>query len=428
MLSTTWLRSLSYLFLYALAFLLPFSFYYSAICIVFLTVVWLLTADYKYLAQSLRSKKIVWAFILYFLLFLLSYFYSDNKQQSLFDTQTKVAFLLLPIVIGTGLKLTDKIIDRTFLSYIVGISISASISLLSALYEWISSHSADEFFYHKLVSDFDVNAVYMALYSFMAIAILLLHNWKYFFTTRKGIIIKNILIICLSVYFFLLSARMLILLYVTFLIPLHAYRKYRHNLKSTALIALFIIAAGSFIAFLSIDNPIKQRFQDIFSKNISIVTLDDYSQVEESEFSNFTLRLFFWRICIDNMRENNLWLTGAGNGDAQQLQNSKMIEYKVKNITEEGEKRSPFYGANVHNMFLQSLLMTGLFGFLLLAIITLSPFTYFNIFKASPVYIAFHISSLFFMIQESMFQTQAGIVYYTLIYSIFTGRLHIKKI
>lgn len=425
---TIWLRQLSYILLYTLAFLLPISFGYSSLCIIALIPVWLISANYPHFFREIKKKKIIWAFVLYFLLFALSYFNSDNTDQSAFDILAKTPLLILPIIIGAGLKLTEKQLEHALVCFLLGVLFTGVVSIYDAIYGWLSSHSENEFFYHELVSEFQLNAVYMALYSFLAVAMLLLRKWQYYFKSKLTVIFKSILILFFSVYFFLLAARMLILLFVVFLIPYFAYKRFKHNLKSAALISLLAIAATTFIVFLATDNPVKKRFADIFNKDLSIVTLDNYADVEESDFSNLTLRLFMWRVCIDNVRDNNLWIAGAGNGDAQQLQNDKMKEYGIRNIHPELALRSPLYNVNVHNMYLQSLLMVGILGIITLLTITIYPYLYLNKLRLYPFFLAFHVSSFFFMMQESMLQTQAGIVYYALFYSIFINQIYIKRI
>lgn len=427
MLRAARLSNLQYLILYVLAFVLSFSFYYAAVSIVLLTLVWLFSTDYKELIGNIKDRKVVLAFVGYYLLFAISYFYSTDKAQASFDLQTKTSLLLLPVVIGAGMNLKKEHIEKVFFSFVLGITTSAIISIARAYFEWKATNNTEVFFYHNLVSQYDTNAVYVALYSFFSIGLLLFYNWETFF--RKQFIIVRVALLALQLgYFLLLSSRMLILLMLVFMIPYFLFRFLNQRLSRLQLSVLTLSIVLAFASIFAFDNPVRDRFEELFNKDFSIVTLDDYSNIKEASFSNVTLRLFLWRLGIENVNEKKLWLTGAGSGDAQKLQNEKLREYNFPNIDEEPVLRTPIFNANLHNMFLQTLLMVGIPGVIFLLIIFFTPFYHINKLAIQPWFVVFHISSFFFMMQESMLQTQAGTVYYTLFYSIFIVGFYIKKI
>ena len=119
------------------------------------------------------------------------------------------------------------------------------------------------------------------------------------------------------------------------------------------------------------------------------------------------------------MQEHNLWLAGAGNGDVHTLQNDKMAEYGIKNIYPVNTWRSPFYNANLHNMFFQCLLMIGIPGLLIFTAIAFLPIFNLRNFIYGQVFLIFHLTAIFFMLQEAALQSQAGIIYYTFFSMIF---------
>ena len=392
-----------------------------------LTLVWLFSTDYKQLISNIKERKIVLAFVGYFLFFAISYFYSTDKAQSSFDLQTKTSLLLLPIIIGAGMNLKKEHIEKVFFSFVLGITTSAIISIARAYFEWKTTHNTEVFFYHNLVSQYDTNAVYVALYCFFSIGLLLFYNWSNFFKGRLMIIRVALLGLQLT-YFLLLSSRMLILLMLAFMIPYFLFRFLHQKISKVQLVGLTVIIVLTFASIFAFDNPVRDRFEDVLKKDMTIVTLNDYLNVKEENFSNVTLRLFLWRVGIENVNQNNLWLTGAGNGDAQDLQNEKFRAYKFPNMVEGSANQSPVFNANLHNMLLQTLIMVGLPAVILLLIIFFTPFYHINRLAIQPWFVIFHISSFFFMMQESMLQTQAGTVYYTLFYSIFIAGFYIKKI
>lgn len=412
--------------LYLLAFAIPLPYIYINVLLFVFLFTWLLQVNIKTLLVNLAGRKILWAYILYFGLFALSYFYSENKAQSLFDTGSKTFLLVMPVVIGAGLSISKKQLEHVFFAFICGVTLVAIISYSVAYREWQATGEFKNLFYHNLVDDFDANAVYQALYAFFSISLLLIFKWSCYFNGKMKYL-KYLMLIIQIVFFVFLSARMLTLLFVFFLLPFYIIYTFKSEINFRKIIITLVSFCILSTLVVVTENPIKDRFKDFFVKSSKLAFMDDYSSVKEEDFNNLTLRLFLWRLGIENVQENNLWLTGTGNGDAQAMQNNKMKEYGIKNIHEDILLRSPLYNANLHNMYLQSLIMVGIFGFLLLFLITAYPFFIYKNALFFKWFLPFHISTTFFMIQESMFQTQAGLAYYTLFSSIYISMYFSEK-
>lgn len=427
MLKVAWLQHLQYILLYLLVFAIPFPFIYANIALTVFAFVWILQVDISSLWRNLVKRKILWAYLLYFLLFAISYFYSENKEQSAFDTQSKVFMLVMPVIIGAGINISAKQLENIFLSFVLGITSVALISVGRAYTIWQETADINTFFYHNIAGWLNANAVYVALYTFFTIALLLLYPWQVNFN-GKSKYLKYLLTTIAIAFFVLLSARMLTLLLVVFLVPLYLLNIFKTGFNRRKIVLTATVFTILFITVFVTDNPVKNRFKDFFVKKSEVAFLDDYSNVMEGDFNNFTLRLFLWRIGLDVVSDKPVnYLCGVGNGDAPALLNSKMKAYGVRNIHEELALRSPLYNANMHNMYLQSLLMVGIIGLLLLIIITFYPYVTYMQMPPIPWFYAFHVSTMFFMIQESMLQTQAGLAYYTLFSVIYYNLYYSHK-
>lgn len=427
MLKVAWLQHLQYILLYLLVFAIPFPFIYANIALVIFVLAWIVQVDFSLLLKNLVSRRIYWAYLLYFSLFAVSYFYSDNKAQSAFDTQSKVFLLVMPLVFGAGINISSRQLENIFLAFIAGLVSIAGLSTFRAYTIWQDTADLNIFFYHNIVGWLNANAVYIALYCFFSISLLLFYPWQRFFRNHYKYI-RYLLTIILVAFFVLLSARMLTLLFVIFLIPMYMVNIFKTGFSRKKIMLFGSVFLLIFLTLATTNNPVKDRFKDFFMKNSSVAFLDDYSNVEEADFNNLTLRLFLWRLGLDVVSDNpNNFLGGVGNGDAQSLVNAKMKKYGVRNIHEEVELRSPFYNANMHNMYLQSLLMVGITGLILLLLITLFPYFTYRHMNFMPWFYAFHISSMFFMIQESMLQTQAGLIFYTLFSVIYFNLYYSHK-
>jgi hypothetical protein len=417
MLKTLRSKQLPDFFLCVIAFLIPFPFIYGAVAIVLLFITWLLQSDFKSTFINLKNRKMLWVWIAYFLLHAVSYTYSDNKDQSLFDVQTKLSILLLPIIIGAGMNIQKPLLERIMFFFVCGTTAVAIICMTKATLLWYDTKNIEVLFYHKLIEGLEINAVYGAWYTFFAIALLLLFPWITFFTAKFKFL-RIILLIIQIVFFILLSARMLIALFFIILIPYYIVSLFQKKsisyLQLGIVFSFFIILA---VAIIVTENPIKKRYEEIIQKDLKTLVFKDYHNVSETEFNNLTLRIFMWRIGLANMEEKNLWLSGTGNGDAQKLQNDKIKEYGI--IGWDPNQDAALINANLHNMLMQSLLMIGVPGAILFLLMAFVPL--FNLRKVhgSKVFWIFHISAIAFMMQESALQTQAGVVYYSFFSCIF---------
>jgi O-antigen ligase len=394
-----------YFLLYLTAFVIPLPFIAAPIAIILLSIGWLLTVDYKTITSKLLSRKGLLLWILFFILHSVSYFYSDDKHQALFDLQTKVSFLILPLVIGTGAPIRKTHIENVFSAFIVSLFIITLYSFGQAALVYHKTHNTHVFFYHDLVGGLDANAVYYSLYTFLALTFLLINPTKGIFSNKK--VLYPVVFILLA-FFILLAARILLLLFFVTVVPTYLWRVLKGR-KTLGLIYGTIGAILIYVIFFT-KNPIQNRYNEILEKTSRTEWLPEYSQGKKQHFTNLTLRLFLWNIAVRNVIDNDLWFTGCGTGDVTELQKQQIKKYgtthEILNVD------PPLWEYNIHNMYLQTLLMLGIPGLVVFLLILFLPFTLVRYIPNKLTFIFINISVIVFMIQESAFQTQAGIVYY----------------
>lgn len=407
MLKASWLKLLPGYLMCALAFFIPFPFIFSSIAVIVLVFGWVLQINGREFTTNLKNRPLLWAWLGFYLLHALSYFYSANKEQSLFDLQVKLSLLAFPLVVGTA-NTTRWQVQRIFYAFVAGVTTVGIFYIGRALKLLVETGDSSHFFYHSLVAGFDAHAVYMAWYTLVAISALLFlpvtsARWKW---------VRIAVIIFCTIFFILLSSRTLILILLFFIAPLYLFRNIK-RLPKPAIITSIIAFAALVVALFATNNPIKSRYDSIVNNDLHNAWLDDYSNVDESRFSNLTVRVFVWRMGYENLKEGNQWFTGVGNGDAKDVQNEKMREYGIRHLSEEfADNMSGFYNLNLHNMFVQSLVMVGIPGLILLLIMILSPFFHISFLKRNLIFLVFHIVSFIFMMQEAGLQSQAGVMFY----------------
>lgn len=405
------LQQLQTILLCVLAFVIPLPFIYQTIAIILLTVTWLLTGCYRETWQQLRQNKGLWAWVLFFILHAISYTYSANKDKSLFDIQSKLSFLIMPVVIGAGVVIDKERLEKIFLAFTTGVTATAIFCLVQAVFRYQETGATYVFFYHSLIESLEANAVYEAWYVLFSLAVLLFYPWQ----VRLGghwRWLRPLMTVLQLFFFILLSARMLLVLFLILVIPLYIKKLLVHRHLSriqTGLLGGTVLVL--LLALVFTNNPIRKRYQDIIGNDLQQAWRKDYRQ-DDQKFSNLTLRLFLWRVGMENIQEHQLWLTGAGNGDVSELQNRKLAAYGIRDM-DNPVHRSELYNVNLHNMYLQSLMMLGIPGLLTFLVMLFSPFLALHRLKEKNIFIILSVSALFFMFQESALQTQAGIVFFT---------------
>ncbi len=413
MVKAGWLQNLLYYLLCILGFTIPMPFIYSSLSIIAISFIWLLQFDLKTTLANLKQRKELWPWFIFFLLHFISYFYSKNKHQSLFDLQTKLSFIVLPIIIGAGITLSKEWLEKIFLFFVCSLSILSVFCISRSIFIWLQTRQTDQFFYHALVHGLDANAVYQSWYALFSISMLLFFPWKNALLIKRSI--KYTLLTLQAIFFILLSSRTLILIF--FLLLLIYIRKIFITKKlsafqlTTTILAICLLVVSLFAT----RNPIKERYIELLNKNLHAAWLKNYTN-DNNEFSNLTLRIFIWRVGFENIQEHNLWWFGCGNGDVSELQNKKIEAYGLDPI-----RRGDLQNVNLHNMYIQSLIMLGIPGLICFLFIIVLPFFYLKQIEYKYLFFIFNIVSLLFMLQESAFQTQAGIIYYTFFSQLFWG-------
>lgn len=414
--SKAFLRNAYYWMLCMVAFFIPIAFNLTSLSIILLALSWVLQVKKEFFTRFLE-RKALWLWLAFFLLHVAGYFYSTDKAQALFDLQTKLSFLLLPFIIGAGPELRADKLQMVFTAFVAGCCSGAVFCLLRSIYIYFTAHSTDQFFYHTLVKDFDANAVYYSFYIFMALGMLLLYKWTNILSSNR---LRIVLVIILFTFLILLSSKTFIALFILVVVPLFCRNILRRKVSKLTFIAGLsgIIILGCIIAFTH--NPIRQRYENVI-RQPELQLVHDQNQ----EFNNLTLRLFLWDMAIDDLNQNHLWWTGCGIGDVAIMQQKTIMAYNAK--AHSLDKHPPLWNFNLHNTYLQVLLMIGLPGLAVLLLMLFIPFFMLRGSYSKAVFLVFHIGIVMLMMAEAALQTEAGIVIYVLFSMIFYNVYYTHK-
>ena len=424
--------------------------YKVALCALFLN--WIFTTKFKKVIQSISSNSFFLAFIIFYILYALSFFWSENQSFAIADLVLKIPILILPLIMLSHEPLSIKEINKLLLAFSLSVIVLNCYCFFDALFNYLNTRSINEFFYGSLT--INMHTAYQATFTSFSIFILVYiylnkeysHNWIFLF-----------LIVLQFLFLFLLSSRMqmLCLSVVTpiFLI-FHYYLKQKIYLGFLYTILAFVVS----YFLVSTPSVLNNRYKQTVSHISSI----------GNDSQNSDPRKFIWKKAIDIIKYN--WLFGVGVGDAKDVlvssyskefskpitdhkvdsiinilkANSKNLNTQVKKLTSDHTKlkkeseniliqqinKYKYFAKkqyNFHNQYLQTFATVGCFGLIIL-IYLLSHLFIVSIIKKDFIVSAFLFLIAMSFLTESMLERQAGVVFFTFFYLLLVMRFSLNKL
>jgi O-antigen ligase len=358
---------------------------------------WLLEARFiKKLKMIKRDhhKQDTLLFIILYLNYLIGLFYSSNLEFGWFSVQVKLSLFIFPVLFSTiNLEfLSKKQIQSVFGAFLVGCVIASLFCLGDAFIKYAELGSIDEFYYINL-SIFH-HPGYFAMYLSFGVAIMIYY-------ILRGPVQKNwvkVLVVLLIIYFHifivLLSSKAgIISLVLIFLLAVSYIVFYKR--KYLIGIGVMLIVALLFIVFLKLFPYSINRFDA--SKTI----VDNKEQLTEKTSEGTGERILIWKYSLEII--NDHFFFGVGTGD---VVDAMLEKYRKKKFTDALNKM-----LNAHNQYLQTFIALGIIGFLILVLSLLLPAIY-SIRSRQFIFFCFLVIVAFNLLFESMFERQAGIVFY----------------
>ena len=379
---------------------LLFSIPISNITLYILLTCCLFVNSFSLVSKSIRSSLPIQLLILFYILHIVGLLYSENLDNGLFVLEKKVTLLVLPVILFPSLQqLTTQ--EKSNLLFRLGtITIASSIAfvIIAASKQFLYNY---ELAFHR---DYfpSIPYVYYALY-FATGSLLLLNSiyerWQYSFT-------KILIMLLLTIYslglLVILSSKTGILAYVTGLaFFLYVRLPSRRMFYLSVIVVLF-----SLILSLIIYPPTMNRFVEL-KDNLNVITADKLGDHEN--FTGLNLRLYFWKISLSQLWEDNRLIGGMGTGDAQDYLNKI---YEDHNLDNYGYKYF-----DPHNEWVMMLLQLGIIGMGCLAMVYGAGWWLAR--KSANLNFLFLLwGTLCFSFSESILESNKGIVFFALFFSI----------
>lgn len=381
----------------ALGFAIPIKNRMATWVIGFLVINW--AAELRFWAKlkrivKERHRQHLLLFTGLYFIYLIGLLYTHNMEYARFDIEVKLSLLVFPLLFATidGRVFSFIRINYIFLTFIAGCLAASIVCLGNAMIRYGETGEAGMFFYTQL-SIFH-HAGYLAMFVNFAIVLVvfLTHDHVHLFKWWHLVLI-TLLLVFFNLMVVLLSSKMGILtLFVIYLLMTYIF----FFRQPSRIKAVYPIGLLAIVILFMLSSP--QTMERVERTTTVVENIDSLqSDAEESTGE----RILVWQSAWHIIQQHPL--VGVGTGD---VKDALLEEYSIQGI-----KYAYSRNLNAHNQYLQTYLSVGLIGFLVLVAMLVLPGIMAFIRKD---YIYFFFILLFGMniLTESMFENQAGVVFY----------------
>lgn len=340
-----------------------------------------------------------------YLLYILGLTYSENQGKAMFSLEVKLSFLIFPLVFFFHPPFSKEERDKILKWFYFGSAFSVVMCLLYATYNFISTKyliaQGDKelwdfgmnFYFKERLSPF-LHPSYLSMY--YVFAMIVGYAMKDDLPERPGIIFNSVLFPLAIVLLVSKSGVFTLLIWLLYLFR----RKIKMGFSVRKL--LFILMAGmGVIALFVVSVPeFRGRFTEMTHAFSSAKQIGEKS-------SSTRVRQNVWKVGMEIMRDHPL--LGVGPGDARE---ELLIRYEEQGLNDELE-----HEYNCHNQYLETGIATGLTGVVLLLLALLVPL-WGSIRRNYFLLTAFLLLIIVNILVESMFETQAGVIFYAFMNSL----------
>ena len=335
------------------------------------------------------------AFILFYLIMVLSYLWSIDKELTLIGIGRKSAFLIVPILFAFIPKFSFKDIKHIFIHFTYAMVLYAIFFISTGISHYLLTGSLSNLTHHELVSPLELNRIYVSLFTTVAIFHMIYNE--------KRSLMKTLLLTLLFLFLLLLSSKTIVLTTMMVLVILSLRKKFPILSLKNIFFAIIILIIGF---GLSKYNP-KFYSELIPTKFKEVITKQDFQK--NYYFNGSELRILYSRFLFEFENEEDIFFTGFGLNASQGKLNEKCIQYRVPD--------GYGTGFNFHNQYNQTFAELGVFGLLLLLSILYLGLK--EVIKSRDRFsIAVFIIFIALLFTESLFNRQRGIYFFIIVCSL----------
>jgi O-antigen ligase len=349
--------------------------------------------------KRLLTRNYYWLLpVVYYIVVAASILWDSNGFAAAKVMEKHTSFLVLPFAIASVPAFSARAIKAALFSFVISVIAICLLCLVFSYKAYLVSGDSRLFFYHYLSQQMDLNAIYLSMFVLFSILIILYYCFiipgasmlqKWLLTPVAAFLAFMILLLSSKMDIFLLLLTMMItVLYIFYL--------HRMLLRGIVFGILLIIGSG----FLLWQLPyVRWRIQ--------VTELKQYQNTSDDQ-NGLAARGVMWKSATGLIAKRPIQGYGLQNGSEQLI--GKYREYHFDLGVQEK------YDA--HNVYLQTLLNTGILGLLPLLLVLMGA-----VGKAvrdrNYLFLIFSLTLTVQCMTDSLLEVQKGIVFFLLFLLLF---------
>jgi O-antigen ligase len=375
------------------------------------------------------NKYLIFPIALY-LLMLLSFTWSIDKERTIAAISKELPLLLFPICFLLFRSFSELEKHKIIKGFSYGMVAFSLFYLIKAVIRFFISQDTAVFFYHELVTK-DVNAIHVSVY--MSV------SFFYFLVKPIKTNFDKLALALLFLMVFLLSSKNIVVVFIGLLGFYYLFfSKTAKKLRLRNLILILVILFS-----LPFIGKVKERFKqeyetimtdssvnDVISKgsekvyNVSIKQAWTNETFKPNDFFPGTaFRVYQFRIFIEFLQEEAIFWKGFGLDASYAKIEEKGFQY---HLFLGDENQEGYQKMNFHNQYIQTFAELGVFGFLI--VLVMLTLTIRNaIASKNYFHIAFSVLMISLFLTESFLWRQRGITFFIVMYCIINTKLLTEK-
>ena len=397
------------LFYAYILFLISVVFSFRAVTSISIGLIFLLSiAGNQKLTSPRRKRKsfvlFLMACILLFFFQSISFLYTSNPGEQFTLLQRSSGLVFIPLaVFSSSQLLTKEEFQKIIGCFTIILSLGSLYCLIATVVKFYSGAPSSIFFYHDLVKPLSQHAIQFSILILIALLWLMENpaQKSAFYPQQLSLFIVPFL----SLFLVLLSSKLIISVYILYLLYFFLHNRVYNARKWPVFIAFLVLTT----ILLTTRNPVGNRFRVLVSGNVMLFEQQTFSP--GIYFNGLQFRLLEWRFTFNILTEQDAWLSGLTPGDAQSFLDRKYIQTHMYTGVPATAKHG-FLGYHTHNQFLQSLLENGLPGLVIFILISYSLFLMTKQ-RRSRVLSWLVALLIIYSFTDAPFKTQYGIVIFT---------------
>ena len=371
----------------------------NSICCILFFASWFFIADKSFFTNKRTGYTILFSSL--YIISLIGFFYSSNKEEALFRIQQKIPLLLFPFVFASSNLLSKKGVYKIMYAFSFSFAAFCIYCIGKVLLSFFENGDFTNFTGYNLIALNDmypfitgVFCTFCIVFHFLKIKLehnnLFIHVFFIFLFWIMLLLLANIIA--------LFTAAVVTFFYTFLLLKTHVQR-----------IIFCLLCGAVLVTNFYFNATFKQK----------IIALTDFSTENEIQldtdaslgrsWDGKALRVAIWKCSGDLIRNN--YIFGLGTGD---VQDSLQYAYELRKFY----FASRYNRYNAHNQYIQQMLLHGIFGLVLLVCCITIPFFYTPV-SNNQFLIPFLFIFGVICFTESVLEVNKGIIWYSFFNSIF---------